>query len=75
MSLHDDSSEYDVSLIQLTIRIEKNQKKEEAKKADADKEKIDKAMSFSAKQGESVCSAAARQRIDQVIKVVKDRVQ
>ena len=64
-----------MSLIQLDIRIEKNQKKEEAKKADTDKEKIDKAMRFSAKHGESACSAAARQRTDRAIKVVKARVQ
>ena len=67
-------SDYDSSLVQLAVRIEKNQKREEAQKVEAAKEKADKAMRLSAKLAESSGAAACRERTDKAIHLVGARV-
>jgi hypothetical protein len=68
-------SDYDSSLLQLAIRIEKNQEREEAMKVEAAKERADKTMRFNTKLAESSGTAACRARTDQAIRSVAARVE
>jgi hypothetical protein len=68
-------SDYDSSLLQLAIRIEKNQEREETMKVEAAKERADKTMPFNTKFAESSGNAACRTRTDQAIRSVADRVE
>jgi hypothetical protein len=69
------TSDYDSSLLQLALRIEKNQEKEEAMKVETAKERADKTMRFNTKLAESSVNAACRARTDQTIRSVVARVE
>jgi hypothetical protein len=74
-SMDDKPSEYEASLLQLAVRIEKNQKREEAQRVEAARDKIDKATRLTAKQTESSGGASYRQRTETAIQLVHARVQ
>ena len=63
-------SDYDSSLVQLALCIEKNQKREEAMKVEAAKGKADKTMLFNVKVVESSGTVSCRARTDQAIRLV-----
>ena len=73
-SMDDKPSEYEASLLQLAVRIEKNQKREEAQRVEAARDKIDKATRLTAKQTESSDGSTNRQRTETVIQLVHVRV-
>jgi hypothetical protein len=73
-TLEEPLCEYDSMLLQLAMRVEKNQKLTEAKRKEANREKIDKSTRFSAKEAESE-AGAGRQRTTDAVELVYSRVR